>query len=150
MPRKLNIVPGHRITWWVYAGDERIRYQSTMRGSWGYDATCSCGWDSKTGGGVERWVTELVNEHKDEARKTDVGNALIDSMRGDEHNLIERTCRGITASCEGSRGCDRCNPHHEYHVNKVDCAAALSLLEPCSRCDSKGPWTAADVYRRNS
>jgi hypothetical protein len=147
--RKLNIVPGHRITWWVYAGDERIRYQSTMRGQWGYDATCECGWDSRTGGGVERWVTELVNEHKSEARRTDAGYALIDSMRGDEHNMIESTCRGVTASFT-HRSCTKCNPHHEFHTYKVDCAAALALLEPCTYCDSPGAWDASAIYRRNS
>lgn len=54
----------HRIQWWVYAGRERIRHTAKMRGQWGYDATCSCGWDSKTGGGVRRWVEEKVWNHK--------------------------------------------------------------------------------------
>lgn len=55
---------GHSIRWYVYAGSERIPYTSTMRGTWGYDAVCSCGWDSKTGGGVRRWVQEKVADHK--------------------------------------------------------------------------------------
>jgi hypothetical protein len=143
MARKLNIVPGHRVSWWVYAGDERVRYTSTMRGAWGYDATCECGWDSQTGGGVESWVTRLVNEHKHDA----IGQNLIASMRGDEFNLIERTCQGLTAYFSQ---CPKCNPRHKYHSTKVDCAAALATREPCSYCDSKGPWDASDIYRRNS
>ena len=29
-----------------------------------YDAVCSCGWDSKTGGAVRSFVQARVNEHK--------------------------------------------------------------------------------------
>lgn len=57
----------HRIKWWVYAGGERIRHTSTMRGTWGYDATCSCGWDTRTGGAVRRYVQDEVDTHKREA-----------------------------------------------------------------------------------
>lgn len=65
-------IPGHKISWFVYAGTgvDRVRIprQASMRGQWGYDVTCSCGWESKTGGGVKRWVTELVEDHKCETR----------------------------------------------------------------------------------
>ena len=54
----------HKITWWVYAGAERIRRTARMRGTWGYDATCSCGWDSRTGGAVKRYVADKVEDHK--------------------------------------------------------------------------------------
>ena len=55
----------HRITWWVYAGGERIRHASTMRGHWpGYDATCSCGWDTRTGGAVRNYIRHEVWFHK--------------------------------------------------------------------------------------
>lgn len=54
----------HVIKWFVYAGGERIPHTSKMRGTWGYDATCSCGWDSRTGGGLRRWVADLVATHK--------------------------------------------------------------------------------------
>lgn len=56
-----------RISWWVYAGAERVRHTAQMRGTHNYDATCSCGWDSKTGGGLKRYVSELVQAHKNEA-----------------------------------------------------------------------------------
>lgn len=55
---------GHAITWFVYAGGERMRHQSTMRGFNAWDATCSCGWETRTGGGVRSWVQELVTDHK--------------------------------------------------------------------------------------
>jgi len=58
----------HRITWWVYAGSgesrERIRHTASMRGQWGYDATCACGWDSRTGGALRRYVESEVWFHK--------------------------------------------------------------------------------------
>lgn len=54
----------HKITWWVYAADERIRRTASMRGTWGYDATCSCGWDSRTGGAVRSDVEHKVWFHK--------------------------------------------------------------------------------------
>ena len=57
----------HQIRWFVWAGDEKILRTSTMRGSWGYDAECSCGWQSRTGGALERYVKELVQRHKREA-----------------------------------------------------------------------------------
>ena len=52
------------IKWFVYAGEEKIRYTSTMRGTWGYDAECSCGWKTTTGGAIKRCVLEEVAMHK--------------------------------------------------------------------------------------
>jgi len=55
----------HRITWWVYAAPrERIRRTAIMRGTWDYDVTCTCGWDSRTGGALERHVRDLVEDHR--------------------------------------------------------------------------------------
>lgn len=54
----------HRITWWVYAGPERIRHTSRMRGQWGYDVTCSCGWETHTGGATRTYVADQVWMHK--------------------------------------------------------------------------------------
>lgn len=56
----------HRMTWYVYAGTERIRRTSTMRGTWDYDAVCSCGWDSAYGGALEREVRRAVDRHRAE------------------------------------------------------------------------------------
>jgi hypothetical protein len=54
----------HRVRWFVYAGGERIPRTATMRGAWGYDAVCSCGWDSRTGGALRRYVADSVWLHK--------------------------------------------------------------------------------------
>lgn len=57
-------IPGHKITWFVYAGRERIQRTAMMRGTWGYDATCECGWDSHTGGATRGSVERDVWGHK--------------------------------------------------------------------------------------
>jgi hypothetical protein len=59
-----TIIKGHKISWFVYAGSERIPSTKSMRGTWGYDATCECGWDSKTGGATATAVGRMVNDHK--------------------------------------------------------------------------------------
>lgn len=64
MPTQHPALAGHRISWFVYAGTERIPFRSTMRGAWGYDATCTCGWDSRTGGALKNAVRRDVDEHK--------------------------------------------------------------------------------------
>jgi hypothetical protein len=54
-----------QIKWFVYSMGVKLPRTSSMRGSWdGYDASCSCGWESRTGAGVKSWVTELVEAHK--------------------------------------------------------------------------------------
>lgn len=62
----------HRVQWFVYAGGERIPRQASMRGTWGYDAVCECGWDSRTGGGVRSYVEELIREHRRDAAQDEV------------------------------------------------------------------------------
>lgn len=60
-----EIMRAHRGTWFVYAGGEKIPHQATMRGLWGYDVECSCGqYASKTGGGLRRYVEELLWDHR--------------------------------------------------------------------------------------
>ena len=54
----------HRITWWVWAGSEKIRRTSKMRGTWGYDASCACGWETRTGGAVKRCISDEIYYHK--------------------------------------------------------------------------------------
>lgn len=62
----------HRIKWYVYTGGtdangrpERIRREASMRGTWpGYDAECTCGWESRTGGAVRQHVADRVAAHK--------------------------------------------------------------------------------------
>jgi hypothetical protein len=62
---------GHQITWFVCVPGrdgsgrlDRIRHNATMRGTWGWDAACSCGWDSRTGGATRRCVDNRVWDHK--------------------------------------------------------------------------------------
>jgi len=52
------------IKWFVYAGEEKIRHNATMRGAWGYDAECSCGWKTVTGGAIKSSVIAEVEFHK--------------------------------------------------------------------------------------
>ena len=64
---KIKLVPTDTkvtIKWFVWAGNEKIRYNSTMRGTWGYDAECSCGWETKTGGATKSSVEADVQLHK--------------------------------------------------------------------------------------
>ena len=53
-----------QIKWFVWSMDQRMPYESSMRGNWGYDAECSCGWGSHTGGAIRRCVQEEVRLHK--------------------------------------------------------------------------------------
>ena len=52
------------IKWFVYSGGEKMPYESTMRGRWGYDAECFCGWATNTGGGINSYVRNEVIDHK--------------------------------------------------------------------------------------
>ena len=56
----------HKIRWFVYDSDgNKTPSTSMMRGSWpGYDAECSCGWGSSTGGAVKRSIADAVWDHK--------------------------------------------------------------------------------------
>jgi hypothetical protein len=48
----------------VYAGGQKLRYQSTMRGTWGYDVACSCGFETNTGGGTRGSVEDYLFDHR--------------------------------------------------------------------------------------
>lgn len=52
------------IKWFVWSGDVKMPYESSMRGTWGFDAKCSCGWETRTGGAVRSSVQSDVNTHK--------------------------------------------------------------------------------------
>ena len=52
------------IKWFVYEGEEKIAYQSSLRGTYGYDAECSCGWKTTTGGAIKSSVLADVQLHK--------------------------------------------------------------------------------------
>ena len=52
------------IKWFVWAGDQKMRHESSMRGTWGWDAECSCGWQTRTGGAIRSSVESDVQLHK--------------------------------------------------------------------------------------
>lgn len=60
----------HRVRWFVWGWDPdtnvraKIPRTSGMRGLWGYDASCSCGWETRTGGATRRSVERYVQRHK--------------------------------------------------------------------------------------
>lgn len=53
-----------KIKWWVVQDGRRYPHESTMRGQWAFEATCACGWDSKTGGAVRSAIRRDVANHK--------------------------------------------------------------------------------------
>jgi hypothetical protein len=54
----------HRATWFVWAGGVKMRRTAKMMGSWGYDVTCSCGWESRTGGATRTCVEDALFDHR--------------------------------------------------------------------------------------
>lgn len=55
----------HSIRWWAVVGDgERVRRTSGMKDTGNWDATCSCGWDSRTGGVIMNEVDRMAQAHK--------------------------------------------------------------------------------------
>lgn len=98
-------VTKHRITWWgvipgaaadgavpapdeaanthVHGRDFRVRRNARMNGrDWGWDATCSCGWDSRIGGGTQAAVRRAIGDHKwdvaYEANRTEADAIMAD------------------------------------------------------------------------
>lgn len=58
----------HRARWYVWADGAMIPRKAGMRGFWGYDVKCSCGWESRTGGGTRRYVNEKLEDHRNDSR----------------------------------------------------------------------------------
>lgn len=55
----------HSIRWWAYIDRGRSRRTSSMKDNeFRWDATCSCGWDSGTGGAAMGEVDKMAQEHK--------------------------------------------------------------------------------------
>jgi hypothetical protein len=54
----------HKITYFVYAGDQLIRHQRGMVGFKAWEANCSCGWQTRTGGAIESAIKRDVRWHK--------------------------------------------------------------------------------------
>ena len=61
----------HRISWFVYAGGERIPRTAKMRGQWGYDVECSCGeFKTRTGGATKSYIENEIWLHKFETKES--------------------------------------------------------------------------------
>lgn len=59
----------HKASWYVICWDgqgnrEKLRHSAGMRGLWGHDVTCSCGWESRTGGATRRTVEDALWDHR--------------------------------------------------------------------------------------
>jgi hypothetical protein len=59
----------HQIRWFARvtpceeAPDGWLPRTAQMRGAWGWDVRCSCGWATNTGGAVVRYIREQVWLH---------------------------------------------------------------------------------------
>lgn len=72
MTSTLEVRPAHRVRWFgVIPGPgncERVPRNRMMNGrDWGWDATCSCGWETRTGGAIQQRIREAISEHRQEA-----------------------------------------------------------------------------------
>ena len=52
-----------QIKWFVINGTEKSRYTGGI-GFRGWEASCSCGWETKTGGAIRASVLRDVHMHK--------------------------------------------------------------------------------------
>jgi len=58
----------HRVRWYAYLDGERIQRTARMNGAdWGWDAVCSCGWETRTGGAIQQRIRDDVYWHRWEA-----------------------------------------------------------------------------------
>jgi hypothetical protein len=57
-------IEAHRAKWFVWAGGVKMPRTAKMRGTWGYDVTCSCGWESRTGGATRTSVENALWDHR--------------------------------------------------------------------------------------
>jgi hypothetical protein len=65
------VMVGHRIRWFARvspceeAPDGYLPRGPYMAGKdWGWDARCSCGWSSRTGGAIQQRIRDAIAEHK--------------------------------------------------------------------------------------
>lgn len=62
---------GHITRWYgvVPGSGERIPRTRFMNGAdWGWDAVCSCGWESRTGGAIQERIRDAIAEHRRDVR----------------------------------------------------------------------------------
>lgn len=60
----------HRIRWYARVGpcveapDGWLPRRAKFRGMWGWDVRCSCGLETRTGGGTTRSIRDLIWAHR--------------------------------------------------------------------------------------
>jgi hypothetical protein len=74
MASREETMRAHRARWYVWAGGEKLPHTSIMRGTWGWDVECSCGWATHTGGATRRSVEEDLWLHRWHAEYDEVTN----------------------------------------------------------------------------
>lgn len=85
MAFKPETMKAHRGRWYVWAWDgqghsEKLLHTATMRGLWGWDVKCSCGWETRTGGATRRSVEQDLWKHRFDA-EFDVKYVWDDQLR---------------------------------------------------------------------
>jgi hypothetical protein len=66
---RLVYMSNHKIKYWVYAGGELMRHSRNMVGFKMWEASCSCGWKTRTGGAIQSYIKREVQWHKWEHNK---------------------------------------------------------------------------------
>jgi hypothetical protein len=123
----------HRVKWWVYVDGERVRHTSNMRGTWNYDATCSCGFDSQTGGGLYSYVAEKIQAHRQDPVWALAAKEV--SMNDDELREAEMYGDGVTdevSPASYARQQDPSWPPVGARVTLVRCTDEHTRLDPGS------------------
>lgn len=98
----------HKIRWFVYEtpGGDLIPHAASHRGSWpGFEAKCSCGWESHTGGATRTYIKSAIADHKLDA-------ALSAAPTGTENPMRVTIC-GPNLN-DQSKG--------QFHIHAADCA----------------------------
>lgn len=58
---------GHRVRWYGVSPVDRAlipRNRHMNGGDWGWEAKCSCGWETRTGGAIQERIREDIAMHK--------------------------------------------------------------------------------------
>jgi hypothetical protein len=62
----------HRVSWFAVVDGEEYARQASMRGRWGYDVVCSCGWRTHTGDADRSQIEREIYLHKWLAENADL------------------------------------------------------------------------------
>lgn len=84
----------HTISWWAisYDADGRsIRYRRPrgLVGHKAFEASCSCGWETRTGGAIESYIKTRVKDHRDEEEVLDLAREYVRLVDAGDANHAE-------------------------------------------------------------